>query len=71
VQFRDTISERRIAEILTAEGASVLSGLKPKGPYHIKLKEGQDVREALESFSKYPEVEYAEPNYIMRIQKAR
>jgi general secretion pathway protein D len=70
VKFKDGTSEERITEILTAEGASVISFLRPGGPHHIKLKEGQDVGKAVEIFKIYQEVEYAEPNYIMKMQNA-
>lgn len=71
VKFKDGTNEEKISEILSAEGASIISVLKPKGPHHIKLKNGQDVREAIKIFNNYKEVEYAEPNYIMRIQNAK
>jgi general secretion pathway protein D len=71
VKFRDGTNEERISEILSAEGATVISVLSPKGPHHIQLKKGQDVREATKIFNRYEEVEYAEPNYIMKMQKAR
>jgi general secretion pathway protein D len=68
VKFRDGLQENRISEILSAEGASIISEMKPKGLYLIKLKKEQDVREAVKKFNTYEEVEYAEPNYIMKIQ---
>jgi len=69
VKFKDKVSEARISEIFSAEGATVLSAGTPQGrPYLIKLKDGQEIQKALEIFSQYPEVEYAEPNYIMKIQ---
>jgi general secretion pathway protein D len=71
VQFRDDTDEKRISEILSAEGSSVISVLKPRGPHHIKLKSGQDVRDAVEVFQTYREVDYAEPNYIMKMQHAK
>ena len=70
VQFKDGTSQERIAEIFSVEGASVISVLKPKGPYHIKLRNGQDVSYAIKIFKTYQEVEYAEPNYIMKMQNA-
>jgi len=69
VQFKDGTSQERIAEILSAEGASVISVLKP-GPYHIRLRNGQDVSDAIKIFKTYQEIEYAEPNYIMKMQNA-
>jgi general secretion pathway protein D len=71
VQFREDTDEERITEILAAEGASVMSVLKPKGPHLIKLRKGQDVRDAAEIFQTYREIEFAEPNYIMKMQNAK
>jgi general secretion pathway protein D len=68
VKFREGTSEERIKEILSIEGASVLSVLKPKELYHIKLRKGQEVREAIKIFDTYKEVQYAEPNYIFKIR---
>ncbi len=45
-----------------------MSEFKTRGPHLIKLRKGQDVREAAKIFNSYREVEYAEPNYIMKIQ---
>jgi general secretion pathway protein D len=71
VKFKDSTEEDRITEILAAEGASIISVLKPKGPHHIKLRDGQDVRAAMKIFGTYQEVEYAEPNYIMKMQHTK
>jgi len=71
VQFKDDTDEKRITEILSAEGASIISVLKPKGPHHIKLRNGQDVRDAAKIFQTYREVQYAEPNYIMKMQNVK
>jgi hypothetical protein len=46
----------------------VIALLKPKGLYHIRLKTGQDVKVAAKIFGSYQEVEYAEPNYIMKMK---
>jgi len=71
VQFKDDTDEKRITEILSAEGASIISVLKPKGPHHIKLRNGQDVRDAAKIFQTHREVQYAEPNYIMKMQNVK
>ena len=71
VQFKEGMSEARITEVLSAEGASIISVLKPKGPHLIKLRNGQDVRAAGKIFGTCKEVEYAEPNYIMKMQNAK
>ncbi len=67
IKFKDGIPEEKIAEILRNEGATVISQLKDE-LYHIKLKEGQEVKKAIEIFRKYQEIEYAEPNYIRQIK---
>lgn len=71
VKFKEGVSEQRISEILSSEGASIISAPKAKGPHLLKLKEGQDVHKAAEIFAGYKEVEFAEPNYIIRMQNAK
>ncbi len=68
VKFREDTPEARATEIVSGEGASVIALLKPKGLYQIRLKTGQDVKEAAQIFGSYKEVEYAEPNYIMKMK---
>jgi general secretion pathway protein D len=71
VKFKEGVSEQRISEILSSEGASIISAPKTKGPHRLKLKEGQDVHKAAEIFAGYKEVEFAEPNYIMTMQNVK
>jgi general secretion pathway protein D len=71
VKFSEETIEERISEILSVEGSSIISVLKPKGLYLIRLKKEQDVRDAVKIFNKYKEVEYAEPNYMMKIQNTK
>ncbi len=68
IKFKEGVSEERITEILSNEGAVIISAMGIKGLYLIKLKEGQEVKTAIEIFRKYHEVEYAEPNYIRQIK---
>ena len=68
VKFKEETSQARINEILSGEGASIISEASPEGLYLVGLKQGQDVREAVKKMIRYPEVEYAEPNYIMKMQ---
>jgi general secretion pathway protein D len=68
VKFREDITEEKISEIISAEGAAIVSALNPKGLYRVRLKAGQDVREAVKRFSEHKEIEYAEPNYIMKMK---
>lgn len=68
VKFKDGVEIKRIQEIISEQGAEIVTELKLKGLYHIKLKKGQSVEDAIKEFQKYDEVEYAEPDYIKRIQ---
>lgn len=68
MKFREGITGERITEILSGEGATVISLSKLQGLYHIRLKKGQDVEDAVKIFSTYKEVEYAEPNFMMKIK---
>jgi general secretion pathway protein D len=68
VKFKENTDEQRIAEIISSEGASIISAMKIKGLYLIMLKKGQEAEDAAEDFNGYEEVEYAEPNYIMKIK---
>jgi general secretion pathway protein D len=67
IKFKEDTSVERISEILSMKGAAIIE-LKPKGLHHIRLKEGQEVKEAIEIFRKHKEVDYAKPNYIWRIR---
>lgn len=68
VRFGENTGEERIADILSKEGATVISVMKLRGLYHVRLKPGQDVHEAVKRFQGYGEVEYAEPNYVIRLK---
>ena len=68
VKFKGGIPDERISEILSDEDAAIIRELQPNGLYLVKLEEKEDVKEAIEKFTTYEEVQYAEPNYIMTIQ---
>lgn len=68
IKFKEDVKSERMKEIISEQGASIISELGIKGLYHIRLKENQKVEDAIKEFQKYNEVEYAEPNYIKRIQ---
>jgi serine protease len=62
VKFKPDTGKNEIAEINSKHGASV----KRAGPHFMKLNvpQGRTVSQMVESYSKNPNVEYAEPNYI-------
>jgi general secretion pathway protein D len=69
VKFKKEVSDATAREIISKEGATVIKFLEGIKVYQIHLKKGQDVEDAIKEFSKKPEVEYAEPNYIVRMQQ--
>ncbi|MBI5050371.1 MAG: hypothetical protein HZC11_05775 [Nitrospirae bacterium] len=68
VKFKEGISEERIKEIISQKGASVIKFIENIKVYHLKLKKGQNVEDAIKEFASMPEVQYAEPNYKVKIQ---
>lgn len=68
VRFQDNVSKEAAEEIISKQGASVINIMKGLNLYHIKLRPGQTVEEAINEFSSYPEVVYAEPNYKVNIR---
>jgi general secretion pathway protein D len=68
IKFIEGTPSDRISEILSSEGASVINQFKTQGLlYLIRLKRGQDVKVAIKRFKNYNEVEYAEPNYVRKL----
>jgi general secretion pathway protein D len=68
VKFREGVSEEKAHEIISHEGAGLLRYMETIGAYLLKLKQGQSVEDAVAEFSALPEVQYAEPNYTIKIQ---
>lgn len=68
VKFKEGVTDDAAREIISKEGASVIKYVEGAKVYHIRLQKGQDVEEGIKEFSKKPEVLYAEPNYIVRMQ---
>jgi general secretion pathway protein D len=69
VRFRKDISQEDALRIIEDNKASVIHYYKELNAYHLQLRTGQDVEEAVSIFSNIPEVLYAEPNYKVRLQK--
>ena len=69
LKFKEGISKEKALEIISQHGASVKEFIEGTNICRIKLKPGQEVENAVKEFSSIPEVEYAEPNYKIKIQK--
>ncbi|RJQ53724.1 MAG: hypothetical protein C4526_06300 [Nitrospiraceae bacterium] len=69
VKFREDISKDAAVGIITGKGAAVIKYYEDINAYHIKLRQEQEVEDAVTEFSSLPEVLYAEPNYRIKIDK--
>ncbi len=65
VKFKKEITDERIGEILKEHKLTIIEYSEKTGLYRLRLPEGMQVKEALEEFSKIPEIEIVEPNYVL------
>ncbi|MDA8242207.1 MAG: type II secretion system secretin GspD [Nitrospiraceae bacterium] len=68
VKFREDVPEEKARAIISQHGAGILRYMEKLRVYLLKLKKGESVEDAVEEFSALPEVQYAEPNYTLKIQ---
>jgi len=68
VKFKEGVTEEKALSIISEKGASLLKRMDALGVCLLKLRKGQSVEEAVKEFSSLPEVQYAEPNYIVTLQ---
>jgi general secretion pathway protein D len=71
VKFKEEIPEEKAQTLISQQGASVKRFLKYIKVYQIRLREGQSVEEAIKEYSAMPEVQYAEPNFQIKLQDRR
>ena len=67
VRFKEYVSEKRIEEINESLGATVIEKFDFIDVYHLKIPPGVSVPEMVEKYLGFPEVLYAEPNYLREI----
>jgi general secretion pathway protein D len=68
VKFRKDVTDEMALDIISRKGASLIRHMESIRVYHIRLRKGQEVEDAIREFSSLPEVEYAEPNYRIKLQ---
>lgn len=68
VTFKEGVTKDNALSIISQKGASVIKFTGDMNLYHIKLREGQSVEEALKDFMSAPEVLFTEPNYTFKIR---
>jgi subtilisin family serine protease len=67
VKFKDSSDIASINSLHSNIGSVRKKRFKSVRVHHIKLPDGMSVEEAIEYYSQDPNVEYAEPNYIVHI----
>lgn len=67
VKFKSNVTRERIDGILKACGLSIIKRIESIGVYRLKIPPGSTVKEMVDALNEYPQVEYAEPNYEVRI----
>jgi len=67
VRFNDGVAKQRIEQIIAEERSSVRKVVGSGVIYLIMLPDGMEVMDAVNRFSTYPEVKYAEPNYKAKL----
>ncbi len=65
VRFRDTVGPSQLHEILKGQRLSRVHEIEPLRVQVLRLPESLAVEEAVKVLQQLPEVEFAEPNYIM------
>ena len=64
VKFQPGLSQEEIAELVAANGASVIEYIEQLGAYRMQLSEDATVPQAIDAFTGDPRCLYAEPNHI-------
>ncbi len=68
VKFKDSISPEKARKIISEKGGTIIKYFDSIGTYHIRLKSNHEIEDAVKEFESLPEVQYAEPNYKVKIQ---
>ncbi len=66
IKFNEGLEHGRDLAIIAEKQASFISYNENTKTYLIRLKKNQDVQDAVKAFSSLPDVQSAEPNYIMK-----
>jgi hypothetical protein len=71
VKFKPGVGGDQVQAIIAANGGVVLLFQPGIELYKIRLRPGQSVAEGVREYGALPEVLYAEPNYIVRKNRAK
>jgi subtilisin family serine protease len=67
VKFKPSVSQERIAAILNENGTELITMIQGIGVHHVRIVGKDTVETVVKNLSTFPEVEYAEPNYIHHV----
>jgi fervidolysin-like protein len=68
VKFKPEVPPERIGAILKDTKAELITVFKGTGIHHVRIVGGESLESVITTLSSYPEVEYAEPNYVQHLQ---
>lgn len=69
VKFKAGVTREEIEGICKAYGLSLMKRIGSTGVYRFKIPPTRRVKDIADALNEDPHVEYAEPNYIVRIQR--
>ena len=64
VQFKDSINKETLSVIQDAAPVQVIRRVGPSNLYLMKITDGTPVEQVVRRLQQYPDVVFAEPNYI-------
>lgn len=67
VKFQDGVSEEKVTEINSSLGTEIVVHTSG-GEYLLHITNDKSVPEVISSYTALPEVEYAQPNWILTIR---
>ena len=67
LQFKGEVTTQSAERVFAQTGARALQYYPQIGVYHVRLRAGESVKDAVKRFQSMGEVVYAEPNYIYTI----
>jgi subtilisin family serine protease len=68
VKFKPLISEDAVQKLHRKHGSGTIKEFRSLNVHHVKLPKGMSVEDAIRQYKAEPEVEYAEPNFVVSVQ---
>lgn len=69
VKFRADVTREKIEGIRKEYGLSLVERIEGIGVYRFKIPAMQRVKDVVDALNEDPRIEYAEPNYVLRISR--